>query len=83
MSGIYNPKDPYMQNMGTFGSQSQGAILGAPSHTKLGFAIPPFQMTSKLFLDIVGVIITSKLNINFEYFSGGLLDPPPMSSTVK
>ena len=75
MSGIYTTKDPYMQNMGTFGSQ--GAILGALSHTKLGFAMPPFQMTSKLFLDIVGVIITSKLNINFEYFSGGLLDPPP------
>ena len=38
MSGIYTTKDPYMQNMGTFGSQ--GAILGALSHTKLGFAFP-------------------------------------------
>ena len=66
MSGIYTTKDPYMQNMGTFGSQ--GAILGALSHTKLGFAMPPFQMTSKLFLDIVGVITTSKLSILRTFF---------------
>ena len=38
-------------------------------------------MTSKMFLDIVGVITTSKLNI--EHFSGGGSGSPPMSSRVK
>ena len=38
ISGIYIPKDPYMQNLGSF--RQLGAILGAPSHTKLDFAIP-------------------------------------------
>ena len=32
--------DPYMQNLGSF--RPLGAILGAPSHTKLDFAIPLF-----------------------------------------
>ena len=35
------PKDPYMQNLGSF--RPLGAILGAPSHTKLDFAIPLFN----------------------------------------
>ena len=35
-----------------------------------------FQMTTKMFLDIVGVITTSKLSI-LETFQGGLLEPPP------
>ena len=35
-----------------------------------------FQMTSKMFLDIVGVITTSKLCI-LSTFQGGLSAPPP------
>ena len=41
-----------------------------------------FQMTSKMFLDIVGVITTSKLSI-LSTFEGGLFQPPPMSSRVE
>ena len=33
-----------MQNLGSF--RPLGAILGAPSHTKLGFAIPLYQNQS-------------------------------------
>ena len=39
-----------------------------------------FQMTSKMFLDIVGVITTSKLSI-LKTFQGGLFNP--MSNRVK
>ena len=38
-------------------------------------------MTSKMFLDIVGVITTSKLSI-LSTFQGGLPEPTPMSSRV-
>ena len=39
-------------------------------------------MTSKMFLDIVGVITTSKLSI-LSTFQGGAVSAPPMSSRVK
>ena len=35
------PFAPYMQNPSSF--RPQGAILRAPSHTKLGFAIPLYS----------------------------------------
>ena len=38
ISGIKIPKDPHIQNLGPF--RPLGAIFGAPSHTKLDFAIP-------------------------------------------
>ena len=41
-----------------------------------------FQMTQKMFLDIVGVITTSKLSI-LSTFQGGDVSAPPMSSRVK
>ena len=39
-------------------------------------------MTSKMFLDIVGVITTSKLSILSAFQGGGGSKPPPMSSRV-
>ena len=39
-------------------------------------------MTSKMFLDMVGVITTSKLSI-LSTFQGGAVSAPPMSSRVK
>ena len=39
-------------------------------------------MTSKMFLDIVGVITTLKLSILSTFQGGGLREPHPMSSRV-
>ena len=42
-----------------------------------------FQMTSKMFLDIVRVITTSKLGILRTFQGGGLFQPPLMSNRNK
>ena len=38
-----------MQNLGSF--RPLGAILGAPSHTELDFAIPRFQQSTMSFYE--------------------------------
>ena len=54
------PFAPYMQNPSSF--RPQGAILRAPSHTKLGFAIPLFE---KIILKIFEkIILKSQLEIH-------------------
>ena len=36
-----------------------------------------FQMTSKMFLDVVGVITTLKLSILSTFLGGGVIPEPP------
>ena len=49
------PFAPYMQNPSSF--RPQGAILRAPSHTKLGFAIPLFHLYQKISLSTKSLIM--------------------------
>ena len=53
------PFAPYMQNPSSF--RPQGAILRAPSHTKLGFAIPLLSTETMSKVKILTILDLIKL----------------------